>query len=196
MSPSRRLWACVAGLLALAGLAQAGGLVPLLRYSRDGIAAGEAWRLVTAHLVHLGPAHLGLNALGTILVAALVGHHLRPLAWAATWLACALAVSAGLWWFAPSVGWYVGLSGVLHGLLVAGALAALDDGRERVFAVAVLAVVAIKLAWEGLAGATPGTAALAGGPVVTDSHLFGAVGGTVAGGMALLLRRRSAPGTG
>ena len=189
MNVAVRRWLLVAALLGVAALAQVSGLDLLLRYSRDGIAAGELWRLVTAHLVHLGPAHLGLNALGTVLVVALVGHHLRPLAWAATWLICALVVGAGLWWATPAVAWYVGLSGVLHGLLVAGAVAALADERERLFAFVVLAVVTAKLAWEGFAGATPGTAALAGGRVVTESHLLGAVGGVVAGAVAAAWRR-------
>lgn len=192
---SRRvgLWACVGGLLVVVVAVELAGLAPLLRYSREGLAAGELWRLVTAHVVHLGPAHLGLNAVGAVLVAALVGHHLRPVAWAATWLVCALAVALGLWWTSPAVSWYVGLSGVLHGLLVAGAIAALGDARERAFAAVVLLVIVVKLAWEAVAGATPGTTALAGGRVVTESHLFGALGGAAAGGVAAGWRRWLVP---
>ncbi len=185
------LWSAVAGLLAAAGLIEVADLAPLLRYSREGIAAGELWRPVTAHLVHLGPAHLALNAIGTVLVAALVGHHLRSLAWAATWLACAVTVAAGLWWWTPWVEWYVGLSGVLHGLLVTGAVAALAEPRERLFAGVVVVAVIAKLAWEATAGATPGTAMLAGGRVVTESHLFGALGGALAGALALASHRRA-----
>lgn len=192
MSPATRLWCTFAALLAVSAILQATGLGPVLRYSRDAIAAGEVWRLVTGHLLHLGATHFALNAVGTLLVVGLVGSHLRPLGWIGVWLACALTVSAGLWWLQPDIGWYVGLSGVLHGLIVAGAMAALGDRRERLFAAVVLAAIAAKLGWEQWTGAMPGTAALAGGSVVTEAHLYGAVGGVLAGIAVIGLRRRRA----
>ena len=39
-----------------------------LHWSRSGIAAGEHWRWLTAHLVHLDLAHAVLNAAGLALV--------------------------------------------------------------------------------------------------------------------------------
>ena len=189
MSSTIRLWSAVTALLLLAAILQASGLGPMLRYSRDAIAAGEIWRLISAHLMHLGAAHLALNAVGTMLAAALIGANLRPLAWAWVWLACALSVSGGLWWLQPEIGWYVGMSGVLHGLIVAGAIAGLGNYRERLFASAILAAIAAKLGWEHWAGAMPGTAALAGGPVITEAHLYGAVGGVVAGAVILARHR-------
>ena len=189
MSPTARLWSAVTALLLLAAILQISGLAPMLRYSRDAIAAGELWRLITAHLVHLGAAHFALNAMGTVLAAALVGAQLRPLAWGWVWLACALSVSGGLWWLQPEIGWYVGMSGVLHGLIVAGAVTGLGDYRERLFAAAVLVAIAAKLGWEQWSGAMPGTAALAGGSVITEAHLYGAVGGLLAGSVILALHR-------
>lgn len=189
MSPTARLWSAVTALLLLAAILQISGLAPMLRYSRDAIAAGEIWRLITAHLVHLGAAHFALNAMGTVLAAALVGAQLRPLAWGWVWLACALSVSGGLWWLQPEIGWYVGMSGVLHGLIVAGAVTGLGDYRERLFAAAVLVAIAAKLGWEQWSGAMPGTAALAGGSVITEAHLYGAVGGLLAGSVILALHR-------
>jgi rhomboid family GlyGly-CTERM serine protease len=189
VSPTARLWSAVTALLLLAAILQISGLAPMLRYSRDAIAAGEIWRLITAHLVHLGAAHFALNAMGTVLAAALVGAQLRPLAWGWVWLACALSVSGGLWWLQPEIGWYVGMSGVLHGLIVAGAVTGLGDYRERLFAAAVLVAIAAKLGWEQWSGAMPGTAALAGGSVITEAHLYGAVGGLLAGSVILALHR-------
>ena len=188
MTASARLWAGVSALLAVSLAIEVAGLAPLLRYSRPAVEAGQIWRLLTGHVVHLGPTHLGLNALGLVLVAVVVGHHLRLRAWAASAAACALAVSAGLWWLAPQVDWYVGLSGVLHGLLVAGATAALATARERVFALVVIGVIVAKLVWEQAFGPTPGTAELSGGPVVTQAHLFGAIGGVCAGVSVLTIR--------
>lgn len=188
MSATARLWSAVTALLLVSATLQVSGLAPLLRYSRDAVAAGEIWRLITGHLLHLGAAHFLLNATGMVLAAALVGAQLRPLGWASVWLACALSVSAGLWFLQPGIDWYVGLSGVLHGLIVAGAVAGLGDYRERLFAAAVLVAIVAKLAWEHWSGAMPGTAALAGGSVVTEAHLYGAVGGLLAGGAILAMR--------
>ncbi len=171
----------------------------LLRYDRAALADGELWRAVTGHLVHLGPRHLVLNLAGLVLVNALVGAHLRLAGWAVVFVVSAVTISAGLWLAVPTLKWYVGLSGVLHGLIVAGALSALTDPRERLFAVAVIAVIAGKLAWEQVVGPMPGTAAAAGGRVVVEAHLFGALGGLIGaasrwGWQRLRPRGTSAPG--
>ena len=179
------LWGSVAVLLLLSAAVQVAGLDTALRYERTAIETGAVWRLLTGHLVHLGPMHLALNAIGTVLVAALVGSHLRATGWAAAWALCALATGLGLWWARPDLNWYVGLSGVLHGLLITGTLAALADRRERPFAALVLLAIVAKLGWEQWRGALPGTAAAAGGAVVVDAHLFGALGGLLAGAVVL-----------
>ena len=44
-----------------------------------------------------------------------------PVEWCAIVLSGALAISSGLWWLSPRVGWYVGASGVLHSVMAAGA---------------------------------------------------------------------------
>ena len=43
----------------------------LLRYDRAALAAGQWWRLLTAHVVHLGLEHAALNSLGLVLMWAL-----------------------------------------------------------------------------------------------------------------------------
>jgi len=178
-----RRWIAVALLAALAALLQWYGLVGALRYDRVALANGEVWRVLTGHLVHLGWMHLALNVAGLALVCALVGPRLTLAGWTLAFLLSALAVSGGLWLCLPGLNGYVGLSGVLHGLLVAGAAISLRDGRERGFGLALLGAVAAKLAWEQFVGPTPGTAALAGGPVVVDAHLFGAAGGLLCAGI-------------
>lgn len=181
--------ATVALALACAGL-QASGMVPYLRYDRLAIGSGEVWRLLTGHLVHLGGAHLAVNVAGLALVALLVGRYLSLRAWGATLVLCGLATAGGLWLLSPDVRWYVGLSGVLHGLLVAGAARAARAGPERTFNALVLAIVGAKLAWEQFVGPLPGTSRLSGGAVIVDAHLFGAVGGLAVAGVLLMLRRR------
>jgi len=177
---TRAGWAAVIVVVLLSALAQAGGLVPLLRYDRLAIANGELWRLISGHLVHLGPSHLVLNAIGLVLVAALVGPRMHLAGWGFAFVLSSLVISAGLWLHTPQLQWYVGLSGVLHGLLVAGAVNGLTERSERWFSLTLLMLLTAKIGWEQVLGPMPGTAAAAGGPVVVDAHLFGALGGLAA----------------
>jgi rhomboid family GlyGly-CTERM serine protease len=150
----------------------------LLRYQTDKIHEGEVWRLVTGNLVHLGWGHLFLNLLGLGLIWGLFWGCFSPLAWSAISLISALAVGLGLFWLDPQLVWYVGLSGMLHGLFVAGAVGGIrrGDRREAILLVALVG----KLLWEQAYGALPGSADVAGGPVIVDSHLYGAIGGAIA----------------
>ena len=68
-------------------------------------------------------------------------------------------------------------------------MSGLGDYRERLFAAAVLLAIAAKLGWEQWGGAMPGTAALAGGSVITEAHLYGAVGGLLAGTVIPAMQR-------
>lgn len=161
-------------LAVLCALAQGLGWIEYLRFERA-LIGPEPWRLLTAHVVHLGWMHLALNLAGLGLIWALFGRRLEPWAWAVALVVCALAVSLGLWWHDTDLAWYVGLSGALHGLLVLGALAALK--AERRMALLVLAGIALKLGWEQYSGGDTGTAALVGGAVIVNAHLYGALGG-------------------
>jgi rhomboid family GlyGly-CTERM serine protease len=159
-----------------------------LRYDRQAILAGQIWRLFTGHLVHLGWPHLLVNLAGLALVWALVGSALSNSRWVATSLACALAVSVGLLVFSPTVARYVGLSGVLHGLMVAGAVVQCRAGMQKAWWI--LGVLAGKLAWEQMAGPLPGSAAAAGGRIIVDAHLYGALAGLLAAWLVPVAMRR------
>jgi rhomboid family GlyGly-CTERM serine protease len=167
--------------------AQGLGWGEALRYEQALIGA-EPWRLLSGHLVHLGWMHLGLNLAGLALIWALVGHALRSWAWGVAFALSALTVGGGLYLHDTGLAWYVGLSGVLHGLLVFGAVAGLHT--ERRMALTLLVGVAAKLAWEQLSGGDVGTAELVGGAVIVNAHLYGALGGLAAVPLLLLRGRR------
>src|ERR1700744_2926568 len=57
-----------------------------LRYDRTALAAGEWWRLLTAHIVHLDLEHAVLNSLGLVLMWALFAADYRPRQWLAIML--------------------------------------------------------------------------------------------------------------
>jgi rhomboid family GlyGly-CTERM serine protease len=147
-----------------------------LRYERGAIAAGEWWRLITAHLVHLDASHALLNVLGFALMWSLFARDFRPLQWLAILAASVAAIGAGLWFNDPEVDWYVGASGVLHGVMAAGTLAHLRRGDLDGWILAVFII--LKLGYEQWSGALPFNES--GEPIVVNAHLYGALGGVVA----------------
>jgi rhomboid family GlyGly-CTERM serine protease len=161
-----------------------------LRFDRSGVAAGEAWRLLSGHFVHLGASHTLLNLAGLVLVWFLVGRAYTWQRWLWVMAGSMAAIDLGLWFGSPQLEWYVGLSGLLHGMLAAGIVAGL---AERSSEAAILAVVvAGKVAWEQFAGPLPGSEATSGGAVIVDAHLYGMLGGTAVA-FALIRVRRAAP---
>lgn len=166
--------AAICTLLAFAG--DAGR--ELGRYERAGLEAGEYWRLLSGHLVHLGWGHLWPNVLALLILGLLFDDVQRRRDWIAVGLSSALTIDAGLYLLDPAVSWYVGLSGVLHGFMAAGALALMLRGESLG---ALLAIgLCGKLVYEQMFGALPFTARSTGGPVITAAHLYGAAGGFVA----------------
>lgn len=159
-----------------------------LRYQRTALLDGQWWRLFSAHLVHLGWSHWALNMAGLALIWALLARELAGVFGWLVVLGSALVIGLGLLQFDPALQWYVGLSGVLHGLFAAGALRRWS--YEPRAAMIMLAVLAAKLVWEQFAGAMPGTGALAGGAVIVDAHLFGAVGGIITAWACRLMNRK------
>lgn len=165
-----------------------------LRYQREAIMDGGVWRLLSGHLVHLGWMHLWLNLAGLWLIWLLTGDALTVAGWWLLLLWCAFFTALGLLLLNPELQWYVGLSGILHGLLLAGLLVRLSVGQRD--ALVVLVALVGKLVWEQFYGPMPGSEASVGGTVVVDAHLYGAVAG--AAGVAWLLgvpdwRRRFVP---
>ena len=147
------------------------------RYDRMAIENGEYWRLVTGHFAHLGVTHLLLNLAGLVLVWLLVGRYYTRLQWILAVLLSMAAVSGGFWFIDTYMLWYVGLSGALHGLLLAGTIQGLKSLPSESAIICVLVVA--KLAYEQFAGALPGSESVSGGHVVVNAHLSGAIGGVV-----------------
>jgi rhomboid family GlyGly-CTERM serine protease len=177
--------AAVMSLLTMAGP----GVIQVLRYDRTAVLAGEAWRLVTAHLVHYDLTHLAWNLAGLALVAWLFAAEFNTRQWLLILAASTAAIDAGFLILLPELEWYVGFSGVLHGAMTAGLLAWLARARDRLTWF-VAAMFAAKLGWEHVAGPLPFTAATLNLPVIYQAHSYGALGG-LAMGAALEWRRRT-----
>ena len=161
-----------------------------LRYERAAVCAGQVWRLATAHLTHVDTVHLAWNLAGLALVAWLFAREFGVREWILILTASTIAVDLGFLVFEPQLEWYVGFSGVLHGLMAAGLCAWLLRSRDGL-TMLVAGLFALKLGWEHFAGALPFTASTLTVPVIHTAHTYGAVGGAAAA-IWLLRRGRSA----
>lgn len=168
---------------------QAGGdsAREILEFQREGLAQGEFWRVFSGHFIHLGWSHALMNLAALGLLAFLLGEGLGVGSVLTLLLASLLAVDAGLWFLQPELQWYVGLSGVLHGLFAGLLLIQWVCRGERYLWLIFL--LSVKLAWEGTSGSLPLTADLAGGPVVIVAHLYGTAGGVLGAIMVILVSK-------
>ena len=162
----RHAWIATGLVASVSATLQLLGLNEVLSWDRSALAGGQPWRFLSGHFVHLGWSHLLLNLAGLALIAWIVG----------------------FWILNPRLEWYVGLSGLLHGLLAAGLVVGIARRETESIVLAVL--VAGKLAWEQFAGPLPGSEGASGGAVSVDAHLYGAVGGILA---AVAMWRRVQP---
>jgi rhomboid family GlyGly-CTERM serine protease len=156
-----------------------------LQYARDALAHYQWWRLISAHLVHLGWSHTLLNCAGLTLLWMLFAREFPPRRWWWIVLLATVGVDAGLWFLRPMVDWYVGASGVLHGAWAAGACAMYRRGDA--LGAALLLLLIVKLVYEQQSGASLFEGDL---PLVPAAHLFGTLGGLIG---ALLPRAAGKP---
>jgi rhomboid family GlyGly-CTERM serine protease len=178
----------LAGVLVLVWLTGNRGQ-ELLRYERAAVLHGQYWRLLTAHFVHGSLQHLLLNAVGLGLIAALFPREYSLRAWLLILASSIVAIDLGFVLLEPQLQWYVGLSGVLHGTLAAGAVSWWRH-ESKPLALGLTAVLLGKLAWEQWHGALPLSGDM---PVVVDAHLYGAIGGALAGAVLAMHNRAPFP---
>lgn len=187
---------CALALAAVALLLQAVDAGALLEYRR-GLLVAQPWRLMSGHLVHINWMHALVNCVALVIVARLFAPELSALRQIAVLVVAAFVVGSGLAWFYPAVLWYRGLSGILHALFFAGAVAwlvaswrAQPRNARRIVVPALLVVGGwIKVAIEQPAGGTLPHADWLGAAVVPQAHLLGAACGSVLG-LAFALARR------
>ncbi|MGZ8254468.1 MAG: rhombosortase [Burkholderiaceae bacterium] len=158
-----------------------------LEYQRH-LLGREPWRVLTAHLVHINWQHALVNAAALWVVARLYAEDLGTRRQLVALVASALAISAALALVYPSIDWYRGLSGALHGLFFAGATKWLLSERPRTFGRLWLPATLFVGGWIKVVLEQPGGAATPhvqwlGAAVVPQAHFVGAVCGTVLGAL-------------
>lgn len=183
-------WAIPASMLLVAFLIMLAGDAgrEWFRFDRVWAVRGETWRFLSGHFSHLGWSHFALNSMGLVLVWYLVGSAYTVVKWLLIIFITLATIDIGFWVLNPELYWYVGLSGLLHGLLVAGIAVRFRPPNAETIILAFFLIA--KLAWEQFGGPVPGSEITSGGPVVVDAHLYGALGGALG---ALLARIRVQP---
>ena len=151
-----------------------------LLYRRELVLAGEAWRLLTANLVHTNANHLALNLAGLWTFILLTGTVLNLKILNFSIMFTGLFITTALFLFHPSIQWYVGFSGILYGLfIIGGVLLALN--KEWLTCIALLVLIALRLGISGLDNTDLSTTQLINAPVLIEAHLYGALGGLICG---------------
>ena len=191
-SSKKSVWLLPGVIVAIAALLAISGDWgrELLRYDRVAIANGEVWRLLSGHIVHLGWPHFLLNGTGLLLIFYLVASRFTPLQWLIIALVAIVGIDIGFWIWQPQLIWYVGLSGLLHGFLAAGAVDGIRTGEVDYQLIA--AFLVIKLSYEQLVGPLPGSEGTTGGNAVVAAHLYGAISGALIGSYLSFRKARAA----
>ncbi len=189
-----RVWMFPGFLMLLIAVLGLGGepWIDALRYDRFAIEGGEWYRLVTGNLVHLpgntiewkgwkfhGPWHLFLNELGLLVLVLLCPERLSMLVWLRRTLFLGIGMSLGLYFFAPDMIWYVGLSGAMHGFFILGLVP--QAVKKDIVALGCVVYLLGKLGYELYAGAPVSDEAAIGGKVALESHLWGSISALVYG---------------
>ena len=143
-------------------------------YQYQLISHGELWRTFTGHFFHTNGIHLLLNLAALALLWALHGHFYDIKSYSLLFILSALICSAGLYFFSPETRQYVGLSGVLHGIFVFGAI--MDIRHKDKTGYLLFVGVWLKIAHEQFYGASEQVSSLIDANVAIDAHLWGAVG--------------------
>ena len=172
--PSHLLWA---GIFFLSLLLQTFDWVTAWRFDRVLVDQGNYWLIFSGHVVHFNWMHWLLNMGGLLIVAFFFSSHASVKQWFAVMLVSMLFISAKIYFWVPDIRTYVGLSGILHGLFLYGALR--EIRYYPTSGIVLLCVLIAKLAWEFFNGAMPGSEEMTGGKVLTESHLFGAIAGVM-----------------
>ena len=151
--------------------------VLLLRYDRDEISNGEIWRLFSGHLLHTGWTHLWFNLAALSVIWLLVQQYLDTLLWWIAALLGSVGISLSLYVLQSELGWYVGLSGLLHSMLVTGVIAGILHGR-REFTLLFL-LICFKVVWEQLYGPLSTDFVKLEGNIIVNAHLYGVIMGII-----------------
>ena len=163
----------------------------LFAYQRDWLDTGQWWRIFTAHFMHSNVIHFILNIVGLFLLWMLHGEYSTPNAFAINVLLLCVGISLCIYIWSPSIFWYVGLSGVLHGIFAWGVV--IDIFLKRKTGYLLLLGLFVKIVDEQFFSSSQFMSELIEVNVATDAHFYGAVIGLVLGAVTVNIFPSSIP---
>lgn len=161
-------------------------LFPLLSLTRVQVTQGELWRLVTCNFVHFGWPHTLMNLAAFLLCALALLNSFPVRQLLGLILCCCLSVGLGVYYLNPEYGTYAGLSGAIHGFIIAGLM---RNKRHPAWLNTILiALVFAKIIYEHQPDyQATHLQTLMPVPVAYDAHLYGAIAGFCFGLAHLLI---------
>ncbi|WP_096086701.1 rhombosortase [Agaribacterium haliotis] len=154
-------------------------LNPILSWDRSAIEQGQWWRIVTGNIVHLNVNHMLMNLSIYVLAALLFKKYCGWRQWYGSFLFIATGVGLALYVFDASLQNYVGLSGVLYGMIAQQLL--LQSRQQPWLYLFIYAVLVYKVvAQQGADYDASEMKAFIGGNVIASAHLYGLILGNVA----------------
>lgn len=162
-------------------------------FHRELFSNGEYWRGVTSHFLHTNVNHLLLNISAVFLLWALHGKFYTLKNYALVFIVSAISATFGIYYYSPEIMKYVGLSGVLHGFFIWGAIK--DIQRNDKTGYLLLLGVIGKVTHEQVVGASEDVAELISATVAVDAHLWGMIGGALVGLCSIVKLLTTTPNT-
>lgn len=159
---------------------------PWLSLERNKVAQHEYWRIITSNFVHFGWAHTLMNLAAFLLFALALLNNFSATRLIGLVLFCCIAVGLGVYAFNPEYETYAGLSGAIHGFIIAGLLL---NKRHTYWINGLFIVLTFgKIFYEHQASyqATE-LQSLLPVAVAYDAHLYGALAGLLFGAIALTI---------
>jgi rhomboid family GlyGly-CTERM serine protease len=163
---------------------------PWLSLERNKVAQDEVWRILTSNFVHFGWAHTLMNLAAFLLCSLALFINFSAARLIALILFCSTAVGLSVYIFNPEYETYAGLSGAIHGFIIAGLL--LNKRHTYWLNGLFIALAFGKIIYEHQANyhATE-LQALLPVAVAYDAHLYGALAGLLFGAIALIIDYKS-----
>jgi rhomboid family GlyGly-CTERM serine protease len=169
----------IVGLIVLFAAAT-DAVFPILSLVRIQVEQGEYWRLLTSNFVHFGWPHTLMNLAAFLLCALALLNSFPVKQLLGLIVFSCLSVGVGVYYLNPEYGTYAGLSGAIHGFIVAGLM---RNKRHSNWLNAIfIALVFAKIIYEHQPNyqATQ-LQTLMPVPVAYDAHMYGAIAGLIFG---------------
>ncbi|SGZ03768.1 rhombosortase [Moritella viscosa] len=178
----------ILGLLCLIIYALSTENITILDYNRELILDGELWRLITGNFNHTNIYHVLLNVCALAVISGLHYRYYSATTYLGLILILSIGVGAGIFFLSPNTHLYVGLSGILHGIIIVGAI--IDVTKQYYSGYVLIAGTIIKIINEQFFNSPIEMSKLIQAQVLTEAHLYGLVTGLIIAPLFVYLNKK------